>query len=84
MERRIIPFELRIGKDDDIAEALSQAVTKENNRSSIIRLALRQYLLQRRENINEFRPPDVESISINKDILDDNNLDDALDDLLKF
>ncbi|MEK4025489.1 ribbon-helix-helix protein, CopG family [Sporosarcina sp. FSL W7-1283] len=84
MERRIIPFELRSEKDDDIAEALEKAITSENSRSSVIRAALRYYLLDKpphfKSSIHLEDAPDI----FEKVILDDKQLDSALDDLLNF
>lgn len=44
MGRNIISFELREGKDDDIAKGLKLAISAKENQSEIIREALRFYL----------------------------------------
>jgi len=87
-ERNIITFELRADKDDDIAKALEQATTKENSQSSVIRTALRQYLLRGESIPTKIERTSIEAPELNIQLQeiekDDIQLDDALDDLLKF
>jgi Arc/MetJ-type ribon-helix-helix transcriptional regulator len=48
-KRRIVTFELRPTKDDDLVEALDKEIKERGeDRSDIIRLALRNYLLSNR------------------------------------
>lgn len=95
MGRNIIPFELRPGKDDDIEKALKEATSKEVNRSTIIREALRQYfnkkshlhtpIFHQNENIPPSHPlPLPNNIELQRKEKDDTQLDVAIDDLLNF
>lgn len=86
-KRNIIQVELRKGVDDDIADSLEKSITKEFSKSSIVRSALRQYLLQKNYSSNhpiefsEAHTMDVELSAVEKD---DTQLDVALDNLLNF
>lgn len=83
MERRIISFELRVGVDDDIYNALIDSISKELSRSTIIRNALRNFLLQNNHNSLDFSHIKNTS-SISKAVIPDENIDQALDNLLNF
>lgn len=89
MARNIITFELRKGKDDDIERALTKLVSVDNDRSSVIRTALRSYFnpttnktaSRVARTIVEDSLEDFELVVAEKD---DTQLDDALDNLLQF
>lgn len=83
MERRIISFELRVGVDDDIYNALIDSISKELSRSTIIRNALRNFLLQSNHNSLSFSHT-KNSPLISKAVIPDENMDEALDNLLNF
>lgn len=86
MARNIIPFELRKGKDDDITRALEKLVSAEQSRSSIIREALRLYLGgQHKQNApREIVMQPVQDFELQRADKDDDQLDEALNDLLNF
>lgn len=75
---KLIPFRLRDGKDDDIAEALEKA-SKETDRSDVIRAALRCYLFGKK------RPQlqlDTGTVELQKKQKDADQMDGDLDKLL--
>ncbi|AYP68388.1 hypothetical protein HWB91_gp18 [Bacillus phage vB_BboS-125] len=75
---KLIPFRLRDGKDDDIAEAL-EAASQETDRSDVIRAALRCYLFGKQ------RPPllmDKGPVDLKKKEKDADQLEGDLDTLL--
>lgn len=56
MKGKAIPFKLRPGKDDDIAEDLEEMVKATTlDRSDIIRMALREYFEKRKREKEEGR-----------------------------
>lgn len=75
-----IRVRLRRGKDDDIAEALKKAAYTED-RSDIVRKALRQHLLRNKTS----RPPIEEEVISDVDLKQkeksDDEVDVAIDDL---
>jgi hypothetical protein len=85
----IIPFRLRAGKDDDIKQALEAAITEEEDRSEIIRKALRAYLLgPKPETVirpmiqRTFEPIDIEPITLKKIEKSDEEIEGDIDNLL--
>lgn len=86
----IIPFRLRPGKDDDIRDALEQAAVRED-RSDVIRAALRAYLLEQRQQQAvrpgpgpQLRPENLDDIELEVKEKDDDQLAADLDKLLDF
>ena len=75
---KLIPFRLREGKDDDIAEALEMASQK-TDRSDVIRSALRFYFFGNKRRVLEF---DMEPIELQKKEKDADQLEGDLDKLL--
>lgn len=86
MARNIITFELRKDKDDDIASALDNAVTADNDRSSIIRVALRKYFNPSTyvHATRQVVEQSMEGIVLQVAEKDDAELDVALDNLFNF
>lgn len=79
---RLIPFRLRPGRDDDIAEALDQATVRED-RSHVIRAALRAYLLEPQPvSRPQVRPEALDDITLEGKEKDDTQLGNDLDALL--
>jgi hypothetical protein len=83
MEWKPLRVRLRPGKDDDIGKAL-QNLSGSEDKSDVVRAALRYYLLGReneRTNLRALSKENLDEVELTKTKIDGTELEGAIDDL---